>query len=122
MFLLKRGTLLLLFSLSELPAVLVCLLSIALINTVTRCKLEKTLQFTAHHEGKSGQELRAGSWRQQLKRKHGEMPLLLSMVCSGCFLIQLRTTSLGWHHISIFSQENAPQTCLFSQLIFPLLR
>ena len=50
---------------------------------------------------KSGQELKQGeNLEQELTRDHGRALLtdLFPMVCSACFLIEIKTTSQGWHH------------------------
>lgn len=61
----------------------------------------------------SWREARAGAWSQKLKQKHGQKPLLLSVVCSGFFPIQLRTTCLGRHHTAIFVKKTLHRLVCF---------
>lgn len=81
--------------------------------------------FTDHHKGESGQELTAGTYRQELKlrprKKHGSLPCSSWIGCSACSCFpslpgppaEGDTTSRGWalpHQLLI--KQNASQTCL----------
>ena len=69
--------------------------------------------FLVYHLGKSGQELKVGTWRQALSRSHaGELLTgLLLKACPGCFLILVGTTCsrVAPPRTSIIDQENVPQ-------------
>ena len=93
------------------------------------------LQFyaTFHRRGKSGQELRAGTLRQEVQPQPWRTALnqLAPIACSAHFLIALRITSRGGSThseldppISIINQENALQVAslveALSQCRFPL--
>lgn len=71
------------------------------------------LTLVVHHLGKSGQELKVGTWRQALSRSHaGELLTgLLLKACPGCFLILVGTTCsrVAPPRTSIIDQENVPQ-------------
>lgn len=76
-----------------------------------------------HYVGNSGQGLKAGTWRQELRSgRSGGVLLssLLSTACLVCFLMPPKTTYLPgggttpsglYPPLSIHNQENAPHTC-----------
>lgn len=61
------------------------LLSIAVIHSITKSSMgtKGLLWLIGYHQGKPGQELKAGTGRQKLKRDHGRMLLTHGrMACS----------------------------------------
>lgn len=56
-----------------------------------------TFQFTVHHEGKSWQEPKARTWRQELKQNppRNTTYWLALTTCPGCFPIEPRTACKG---------------------------
>lgn len=81
----------------------------------------EVIWLTLHHYGplSTGQTLKAGPWRQQLSRGHGDALCinLSSMACSVSFLVPLRTNFPGWLNselgppTSILNQGNVLQIC-----------
>lgn len=79
---------------------------------------------TLHHYSplSAGQTLKAGQWRQQLSRGHGDALCinLSSTARSASFLVPLRTNFPGWLNrelgplTSIFNQGNVLQICLLA--------
>lgn len=80
--------------------------------------VEENVSFSSvNHQKKSGQELKAGNWGQELKQKQGRNDAywLASMDCSAILSIQAKTTCPECLHpecaglsISISNQENGP--------------
>ena len=61
---------------------------------------------TFHHKRKSGQELQAGAWEQEMNRGHGGLLLtdLFPLACSTRFPLEPRTTSL---HVALVTMDLA---------------
>jgi hypothetical protein len=78
------------------------------------CMAAYTSQVTLCYWIKSGQGLKAGTWRPELKRSHGRVPLdnLFLMPWSACFLKPSRTRSPGLLIPINHWWRNALQTCL----------
>ena len=58
------------------------------------------LQLVVHHDRKLGRELKAGTWKQELKKKPWKYATywLAPMDCSTSFLMLFKSMCLGEHH------------------------
>jgi hypothetical protein len=106
------------------------LLSVTVRNTITKSNLGRKCLFelhvltTVHYEKKTGQELKAGTWRQELKQKPWRKIVywlslhsllgLLSLTQPGTNCLRMAPPIVGWTSTSTLIKKMPPQTRLQS--------